>query len=305
VRPAALVSVVIPHRNTPEALRRCIDALERGCAGLEHELLVVDNGSDTESMATSASEGRRRVLRNGTNRGFAAACNQAAAVACGHYLLFLNSDVEVDAHSIARLVNALESDASLAGIAPLQRDADGGTQSPAREWLSPMTQALALLGHARVRSARPAIAARVDVAPWVTAAALLVRRRAFSLVGGFDEGYFFYEEDEDLGWRLARRGCRLAVCHGATVLHHGGLSTGVAGAWPVLALYAGQARFVRRRCGLGGELLYRLSTFLAIAIKAVIGRLRGRVAPSLARATPSRVLRLLCSRRMQIPIVAE
>jgi GT2 family glycosyltransferase len=299
------VSVIIPHRNTPEALDRCVEAVVRCCAELAYELLVVDNGSDAESRARPALEHGGRVLRNAWNRGFAAACNQAAAVASGRYLLFLNSDVEVGPRTISRMVEELERDPGLAGIAPLQRDSCGHAESPARAWLGPLAQALALLGYARARAPHSTSEAAIGGAPWVNAAALLVRSRAFRLIGGFDEGYFFYEEDEDLGWRFARRGFRMAVCRDTTVEHHGGLSADVAGAWPVLALYAGQARFMRRRCGVGGEWLYRASTFAAIAIKATHGRIRGRRAPSLARAAPSRVLRLLCSRRMQVRIVEE
>jgi GT2 family glycosyltransferase len=304
-RPRLLVSVIVPHRNTPEALDRCIQAVVRCCTELTYELLVVDNGSDAESRPRPALELRGRVLRNAWNRGFAAACNQAAAVASGRYLLFLNSDAEVGASTISRMVEELERDPGLAGVAPLQRDSRGHAESPARPWLGPLAQALALLGYTRARSPHPTSEAAIGGAPWVNAAALLIRRRVFRLVGGFDEGYFFYEEDEDLGWRFARRGYRMAVCRDATVEHHGGLTVDVAGAWPVLALYAGQARFIRRRCGVGGEWVYRASTFAAIAIKAAHGRLSGRRAPSLARAAPSRVLRLLCSRRMQVRIVGE
>jgi hypothetical protein len=299
------VSVIIPHRNTPEALDRCVEAVVRCCAELAYELLVVDNGSDAESRARPALRRGGRVLRNARNRGFSAACNQAAAVASGRYLLFLNSDVEVGASTISRMVDELDRDPGLAGIAPLQRDSRGNAGSPARPWLGPLAQALGLLGYARARLPHSNSKAPIGDAPWVSAAALLVRSRVFRLVGGFDEGYFFYEEDEDLGWRFARRGYRMAVCTDVTVEHHGGLSTDVAGAWPVLAMYAGQARFIRRRCGVGGEWLYRASTFAAIAIKAAYGRISGRRAPSLARAAPSRVLRLLCSRRMQVRIVEE
>lgn len=304
-RPRRVLSVIVPHRNTPEALDRCVEAVVRSCAELAYELIVVDNGSDAESRPGLALERGGRVLRNVSNRGFAAACNQAAAVASGRYLLFLNSDVEVGASTISRMVEELERDPDLAGIAPLQRNSRGQEASSARPWLGPLSQALALLGYVRARSHHSASGAAIGGAPWLSAAALLVRSRMFRLVGGFDEGYFFYEEDEDLGWRFARRGYRMAVCRDATVEHYGSLSADAAGAWPVLALYAGQARFIRRRCGVGGEWVYRASTIAAIAIKAIHGRLGGRRAPSLARAAPSRVLRLLCSRRMQVRIVKK
>jgi N-acetylglucosaminyl-diphospho-decaprenol L-rhamnosyltransferase len=299
------LSIIVPHRDTLAALDRCVAALDRGCDGLDHELIVVDNGSRSEAVARIAPRRDGRVLRNETNRGFAAACNQAAITASGRYLLFLNSDAVVGPSSLSRMIDVLERDAALAGVAPLHRDAHGRTVSPARTWLGPMAQALGLLGCARARSPLSAEGPPVDDVPWVSAAALLVRARAFRMLGGFDEGYFFYEEDEDLGWRFAQRGYRVAVCRDAEVEHYGGLSAEEAGPWPVLALYAGQARFVRRRGGAVTEWIYRASTFAAVAAKTAKVRSIGYPASAVARAGPSRVLRLLCSRRMQVRIAEE
>jgi GT2 family glycosyltransferase len=243
-------------------------------------------------------------LYNAANRGFAAACNQAAHGASGRYLLFLNSDVTVAARSIETLVAALERDAGLAGVAPLEHDAGGRVTSPARRWLDPVVQGVALLGCTRARGPIPGGPVGVESVRGVTAAALLVRGRAFRLVGGFDEGFFFYEEDEDLGWRLARRGYRVAVCADALVLHSGGLSAGAAGAWPGLALYAGQARFLARRYGAPGAWVYRISTSIAVAVKGAAGVLlrHRRIAGTLARPAPFRVLKLLWSGRTRAPI---
>lgn len=303
--PTPLLSVIIPHRDTPDALDRCIDAVVRSCAGVAHELCVVDNASRPASRPRQVADCTFRVVSNDSNRGFAVACNQGAAVAGGRYLLFLNSDVEVVPGSIAHLIAALDRDPGLAAVAPLHSRGRERVESPARRWLGPFAQALALVGATGARAPWPFLGCGVVPVPWVSAAALLVRARTFRLVGGFDERYFFYEEDEDLGWRFARRGHRVAVCRGTAVRHEGGLSANAAGAWPVLSLYAGQARFVRRRFGVGGECLYRATTFAAVAAKALWGRFRGRPAPALARVEPSRVLSLLCSRRMQVGTAEE
>ena len=302
---APVLSIIIPYRDTPAALDRCVAALDRGCDGLDHELIVVDNGSRSESVAVLAPGRNGRVLRNDTNRGFAAACNQAAIAASGRYLLFLNSDAVVGPSSLSHMIAALERDAALAGVAPLHRDRCGRSISPARAWLGPVDQALGLIGYARARSPLSADGLPIDDVPWVSAAALLVRTRVFRMVGGFDEGYFFYEEDEDLGWRLAQRGYRVAVCRDAAVDHFGGLTAAQAEPWPVLALYAGQARFVRRRGGVFAEWIYRASTFAAVAAKTAKVRSIGYPASAVARAGPSRVLRLLCSRRMQVRTTEE
>jgi N-acetylglucosaminyl-diphospho-decaprenol L-rhamnosyltransferase len=300
-----LISIIVPYLDTPLSLEQCVASLGSGCDDLAYELIVVDNGSRAETAPRIVRSVDRRVLRNMSNRGFAAACNQAAAVAAGRYLLFLNSDAILTPRSIVPMVEAMEQDAGLAAVAPLHRTPTGFAMSSGREWLAPVTQALALLGFARSRSPREVAGTGVLPVPWLSGAALLVRARTYRLLSGFDEGYFFYEEDEDLCWRFARRGYRVAVCPAASIGHEGSVSAQAEGAWPVLTLYTGQARFVRRRCGVTGEWIYRTSTAAAIAMKVVRGRILGRPAPTLARVAPSRVLRLLCSPRMEARIAEE
>jgi len=110
--------------------------------------------------------------------------------------------------------------------------------------------------------------------PWARASTLLVRRDVFLSIGGFDEGFFFYEEDEDLCWRMRRRGYRIGVVDSVRVRDVGGASAALAGDWPAVELYRGQLRFVRRRFGRGGEALYRMSVSVALAAKLTLGRAR-------------------------------
>ena len=97
--------------------------------------------------------------------------------------------------------------------------------------------------------------------------------------------YFFYEEDEDLCWRLRRRGHRVGVCADAVVGHDGGGSVAGTGDWTSLALYRGQLRFVARRAGRPAALAYRSSVSIVVIAKAITGR---RMSPA-----PSSLLRLL------------
>ena len=115
--------------------------------------------------------------------------------------------------------------------------------------------------------------------PWVRASTMVVRRDVFAAAGGFDEGFFFYEEDEDLCWRLARRGYRSAVAENVTVKDLGGASTELAKRiddWPTVELYTGQLRFVRRRLGRTGVAAYKLSMSCALALKIAAAVLRMR-----------------------------
>jgi GT2 family glycosyltransferase len=267
------VSAVIPYRDTPAELARCLETLVREPTGICGQIIVVDNASATPFVPSGLLAERVTVVRNERNRGFAASCNQGAAKAAGDLLFFLNSDAELLAGSLAALVAALDRAPELAAVAPQELRGDGKLVSPARRFLGPFDQALGLCSLPPGRPARSPLtppARGVGEAPWVSAAGLLVRSSAFHALGGFDEGFFFYEEDEDLCWRLRRRGWRVAVSADAIVRHEGGASTKLEGRWPALALYAGQLRFVRRRGGVAAGVAYRLGVGAVAVLKSLM-----------------------------------
>ncbi len=266
-RAAPRVSVVVVHWNTPRMLAAALSSVRVGGVGTTCETIVVDNGS-REDPARIAERFGARLVRNGWNRGYAAAANQGARLARGDYLLFLNSDATLRPGAIRAMIARMELDPSLAAVAPILIDRAGVRRSPALRFLGPFNHALALLGLRHRRFVRSAARPEGHGALWLLGAVLMVRRRAFWALGGFDEGFFFYEEDEDLGWRLTRRGYRTAVVAEAEAVHRGGASLPPATAWPIEQLYVGQRRFVRRRYGAIGELLYRLCVSAVLLGKA-------------------------------------
>jgi N-acetylglucosaminyl-diphospho-decaprenol L-rhamnosyltransferase len=272
------LSVVVVAHNTPALIRACIERLPAAVGQHSFEVTVVDNGSRPALRVESAPE--MTVLVCEKNVGFARAANLGAAAARGELLLFLNSDVLLTPASIATLVDRLEHHEQLAAIAPLGIGDRGQPRSPGSRFLTPLAQAAGLVGlssRAGASSSYCPCSGLVDV-EWLRASTLLVRARLFRALCGFDEGYFFYEEDEDLGWRLRRRGHRLAVDTGVSVGDPGGVTTSLAGSWTVAELYTGQRRFVRSRYGALGELVYRLAVSAALAAKLAAGRRLDRAA---------------------------
>ena len=247
-RPA--VSALVVNHNAGDWLRLCLESLQviaeawrpddagkRGSpAGLE--AVVVDNASVDGSTATvrefesAASPALPvRLIESDRNLGFGAACNLAASKAAGRHLLLLNPDAWIDGESLRRLVEALESDERLAVAAPSLHYPDGSRQFV---WASPV----GVLGEAiqrfrnRFEKARwnhnllPRLLKPAVGAGWFTAACLLVRRSAFEEVGGFDEGFFLYFEDADLGLRLHRAGFRQRQVAETRAWHVRGAVTG-------------------------------------------------------------------------------
>ncbi len=273
------VSVVLVHWNTPDLTARALAAIEGACAGVPYEVLVVDNGS---TMGPPVGEGDDRVvrwIRNARNRGFAAAANQGAAIARGEYLLFLNSDAVLRRGSVERLLEAFECDRGIAALAPTAQGI-AGPRSPAMRFLGPLDQSAALLGWRSRRLVGEVAAVTQDRSvievDWVCGSTMLAQTRAVRSVCGFDEGYFFYEEDEDLCWRLRRRGWRIAWLRSVEVDDPGGCSTQLAGDWPLEQLYRGQIRFLRRRAGRLAVGLFRIAVSVALVAKLAyrVGRRR-------------------------------
>lgn len=266
------VTVVVVHHNTPDYLHSSLKRIDAAMDGLNFEIVVVDNGSVGNGKPGLKPGGNLRMVYNRENRGFAVAANQGAAFASSPYLLFLNSEVKLTEGCVSSLVRVLESNPGLAAVAPLGLGLEGTERFPGMKFLNPFNHAAALLGLpakgplAREWPFRRAPLAEVD---WITASTMLTRRQAFRDACGFDEHYFFFEEDEDLCWRLRRRGYGVAVFSGVRVFDPGGITTAQVGIWPVAELYRGQKRFMRRRGGRVAALLYSVNVSVALSLKAV------------------------------------
>jgi GT2 family glycosyltransferase len=290
-RPVPEVTIVVIHHGDRELLRCCLHDLDAIRPEASFELVVVDNDGPSPSAAsrTPVLQAAPPVhwIRNPRNLGFAVAANQGAAFASAPLLLFLNTDARLPVGGLRQMLDTMQADPGLAAVAPMTVPFGVGSsgarrpRDPRRRFLGPFSQAAGMLGICRGRRSGGGRCTggahrHVEVVGpfWLEACALVVRRAALRSVAGFDEGYFFYEEDEDLCWRLQSRGYRLAVCAGVHVEHEGGASARGAGGWPVRELYRGQARFVERRCGALSGLAYRVSVTLAALIKSCRRRRR-------------------------------
>jgi GT2 family glycosyltransferase len=233
------VAVIVVNWNGGDFLRQCLESLERQLRRPEH-IVVVDNASTDDSLLL-AEEALRdiEVIRLPGNVGFARA-NNIAARAAGRFdaIALLNPDAFAEPGWLEALVAAAEREPAVAAFASQMRLAsmpeylDGAGDSyhvSGRAWRN---------GHRASSAEWPA--ADVEVfAP--CAAAALYRREAFEEVGGFDEEYFCYFEDVDLGFRLRLRGHRCLYIHSAVVRH---VSSGLSGYRSDFAVYHGERNAV-------------------------------------------------------------
>ncbi len=221
----ARVSVLIVNFNAGDCLRRCIDALDLTAAG-SADVRIVDNGSFDDSLDGVGGPGLS-VDRAGSNLGFAAGMNRAAANTDREFLLLLNPDAEIDPDGLARLVDELDRYPECVLVGPRVVGADGREQRASRRRAP---TALRILGE--VLPGLPGIDHTHTPAPdrpieieGVSGACMLVRRDAFEAVGGFDADYPLHFEDLDLFARLRAAGRTLRWVPDVTVRHIGGVSS--------------------------------------------------------------------------------
>jgi GT2 family glycosyltransferase len=259
------VSAVIVSFNTREHLLRCVGALEAHVS-LPLEVIVVDNASHDGSVAAlRAAHPSARVVENGANLGFAAACNRGLREARAAYCLLLNSDAEVCAGAVEALAAALDERPEVGIVGPRTVGPDGGPQVSFGPDLTPLAEWRQRRLVVALREGRPAavrevedLSAREQEPVWVSGSCLLARKAAFDAVGGLDERFFLYEEDVDLCLRVRAAGWRILYTPRALVRHHLGKSMETAPALSRLEYDKSHLRFYAKHRGLGARALLRL-----------------------------------------------
>jgi N-acetylglucosaminyl-diphospho-decaprenol L-rhamnosyltransferase len=203
-------------------------------------VIMADNGS-TDGSPEEALERfpNTRLLRTGGNLGYGTAVNRAVAEIRKDsredldLFVVANPDVAWGPGSIDAMLEAADRWPKAASFGPLIRDPDGSVYPSARHLPSVIRGGMhAVIGP--VWRSNPWTAAyrqdRLEPSErpvgWLSGSCLLLRGAAFDAVGGFDERYFMYMEDVDLGDRLGRAGWQNVYVPSAEVLHDKGHSTG-------------------------------------------------------------------------------
>jgi len=211
------ISVLIVNHNGGPLLRECLASVSASLP--RAQVIVVDNASEDGSPELIRSEFPAVQLTTlEANLGFAAANNIAFAQATGDNLVLLNSDASIESPGLDAALRLLESEPTIAAIAPRLVGIDG---QPQPSCLPRPSMWRALVRTFWRESTQIAIDPRKAIV-WLPATCLILRRDALESVGGlFDEQFYLYWEDADLCARLVRQGWRLAVCDESSVLHHG------------------------------------------------------------------------------------
>ncbi len=298
------IRVVVVGYHSGEVLGPFMDSLTKATAR-SYEVVVVDNSPVLdEGTARVAERGEVRLVRAGSNLGYGSAANRGAAGAGAPWLVVANADIAFTPGSLDELLDASGRWPGAGAFGPAITN-PGGVLYPSARELPSLGRGI---GHALLGWCWPAnpwtTAYRRDratpvetTAGWLSGSCQLLRRQAFEAVDGFDEAYFMFMEDVDLGRRLGLLGWQLVYVPTAVVEHLGGHSTKRTSRRMVIAHHRSMLRYLSRqypsrrylplRLAIGVGLGLRLLLALALADDSAGARVTRSAAELPASRRPS------------------
>jgi GT2 family glycosyltransferase len=242
--PDPIVTVVVPTLGGGDALADCLRALENQTLA-SVEVIVIDNSGARRVAAPGA-----RVIANDRNLGFGAAINQGIRMSTSKYIAALNDDAVAHSQWLASLVSAAEA-RPRAGMCASEVRLAGQCALDSAGMLIAADASSKQRGHGE----SPSKFADQTDALLPSGSAALYRREMLDEIGLFDETFFLYCEDTDLGLRARRAGWECAYVPGAVVEHRYSHSAGRAS--PLKAYYVERNRLYTAIKNLPLAMLFR------------------------------------------------
>jgi GT2 family glycosyltransferase len=229
------ISVIIVTYNSRDDIGACLTSIGEKTLGVTYEAVVVDNASrDGSADIVRNQYVWARVVEQATNIGLSGAVNAGVTASSGRYVMALNPDARLRDDVLSTLAAYLREHADVGVVAPKILDDDGTLQLSCRAFPS----------HATAIFSRYSLATRLfpgnrysrrylmsdfehDVArdvDWVSGAAMMFPRPVFDELGGWDAGFFMFNEDVDFCRRVHDAGLRVVYQPEVAVYHRIGVS---------------------------------------------------------------------------------
>lgn len=256
-RAAPTVGIVTVAYRSDDVLPLLLDSLPAAVGGA-FVVAIADNlPADGSTVERLAMEHGARYVPLPSNPGYGAAINAAVAAlpASVQWIVVSNPDVVYRSGAISELVRAANADDTIGATGPAVENADGTIYPSARSIPSLRTGiGHALFGSIWVKNPWTTAYRDGNAAPgksrdvgWLSGSCFVVRRSAFERIGGFDEEYFMYFEDVDLGYRLGTAGYRSVYVPTARAVHSGAHSTQDDSSRMVRAHHTSAKRFLAKK----------------------------------------------------------
>jgi N-acetylglucosaminyl-diphospho-decaprenol L-rhamnosyltransferase len=229
------LSVVILCWNDRKIISDCLASIYATTRSTELEVLVSDNGSTDGSVEFIRKNFPQvRLIENGRNLRFAKGNNVAIRESRGEYVLILNPDTIIHDGTLDKLIEFADAHPETGAFGCRVLNADGTYQMSVRPTYTTRSEwclALGLRPLARFSDwFQPGEyvgwhGETVRTVGWVVGCFLLVRGELLKRLGGFDEQFFYYYEDQDLCRRVWEAGYPILFTPHVSITHLGGQST--------------------------------------------------------------------------------
>lgn len=214
--PGVVSVILVNFRGADDTIAAVEGILDLDWPHDKLEVIVVENGSGDDSLERfKALPSSVKVIDSGKNLGFTGGCNLGVSKASGEYIAFLNNDARPHKEWIKHAIHTFDGGQDIGAVASKVLDWDG-------ERVDFVDAAVTWYG----MGYKPH-AGEVDRGKWDserdvlfgTGAAMFVRASVFAELGGFDDNFFMFYDDVDLGWRLNLLGYRFRYQPKSLVFH--------------------------------------------------------------------------------------
>lgn len=242
------LSIIIVSYNTKELLTDCVDSITKSLKNstINYEIIIIDNGSIDGSKEVVRREFPGILLiENKNNAGYGKANNQGVEIAKGKTILFLNSDIKVLRKAIEKLFEFYKTLPEKSIVGGKLFNPDKSPQDSCGPEYSLLNIFLALFckgDYLHITRYSPMEIKSVD---WVMGACIMINKKDFLKLGGFDEGIFMYMEEIDFQHRAKQQGYRILFYPDAHFIHKGAASSH-GRSQPILNVFRGFLYFYKK-----------------------------------------------------------
>jgi len=254
------VSIQIVNYNSRECLKECLYSIGKYKPDrMDVEVIVINNDAEpiTEFLKGSSGNLDLRVVEINRNVGFGRAHNAGFKKTTGEYLLLLNPDTRMILGTLSAMAESFFQNESLGIVGPLLVDTQRRIQPGyCGKEKTPFSIMKAKLVEEKTEKEALEENGTANVVDWVAGTAMMIRRRAFEEIGGFDENYFMYFEDVDLCLQARKKKYLVAINPRAKIFHAGGQSFS-SQRDKKRYYYASQDYYIRKNFGAGMALMVK------------------------------------------------
>lgn len=219
------LSIVIVNYNGEIYLKDCIESIQTHCGTISHEVILVDNNSQDNSLEVVEKLGAPiKVIKNNENIGFSKANNIGVKASCGYNVLLLNNDTILCSNITAALNVLKDKKVGVVGIKML------GGNKEYRKSAGNFPSVWNLIKPSRMMKTNGSFSNgnfenELYPVDWIEGSFLLTRRKYWDMVDGLSEDYFMYCEDVDFCKKIKDYNLNTLFYSTISYIHFGGYSS--------------------------------------------------------------------------------